>query len=79
METTEELQQNEITAVKSIYAEDYIETPPPKAWKVHHNPLSSKVVADLHYHRAQHDLQNLLSELPIPIQNMRNEFISIYT
>ncbi|KAG7085469.1 hypothetical protein E1B28_003030 [Marasmius oreades] len=33
MESTEELQQNEITAVKSIYAEDYIETPPPKAWK----------------------------------------------
>ncbi|KAF9267032.1 hypothetical protein L218DRAFT_920740 [Marasmius fiardii PR-910] len=33
MDSTEELQQNEITAVKSIYAEDYIETPPPKAWK----------------------------------------------
>ncbi|KIK54868.1 hypothetical protein GYMLUDRAFT_206162 [Collybiopsis luxurians FD-317 M1] len=31
--TTEELQQNELTALKSIYAEDFIETPPPKAWK----------------------------------------------
>lgn len=33
MESTEELQQNELTALKSIYAEDFIETPP-KAWKV---------------------------------------------
>uniref|UniRef100_A0A0W0FQ29 non-specific serine/threonine protein kinase n=1 Tax=Moniliophthora roreri TaxID=221103 RepID=A0A0W0FQ29_MONRR len=33
MESTEELQQNEITALKSIYAEDFIEKPPPKAWK----------------------------------------------
>ncbi|KAJ3727200.1 kinase-like domain-containing protein [Lentinula guzmanii] len=33
MESTEELQQNELTALKSIYAEDFIETPPPKAWK----------------------------------------------
>ncbi|KAF9065023.1 kinase-like domain-containing protein [Rhodocollybia butyracea] len=31
---TEELQQNEITALKSIYAEDFVLTPPPKAWKV---------------------------------------------
>ncbi|KAJ3758340.1 kinase-like domain-containing protein [Lentinula raphanica] len=33
MDSTEELQQNELTALKSIYAEDFIETPPPKAWK----------------------------------------------
>lgn len=33
MESSEELQQNELTALKSIYAEDFIETPPPKAWK----------------------------------------------
>ncbi|EEB88695.1 hypothetical protein MPER_13321 [Moniliophthora perniciosa FA553] len=39
MESTEELQQNEITALKSIYAEDYIEKPPPKAWKVSKAPF----------------------------------------
>ncbi|KAJ7668466.1 kinase-like domain-containing protein [Mycena polygramma] len=33
MESSEELQQLELTALKSIYAEDFIETPPPKAWK----------------------------------------------
>jgi len=34
MNSTEELQQLEITALRSIYAEDFIEGPPPKAWKV---------------------------------------------
>ena len=34
METTEELQQLEITALKSIYDQDFFEPPPPKAWKV---------------------------------------------
>jgi translation initiation factor 2-alpha kinase 4 len=34
MESTAELQQLEITALKSIYAEDFSEVPPPKAWKV---------------------------------------------
>jgi hypothetical protein len=34
METTEELQQLEITALKSIYDTDFFEPPPPKAWKV---------------------------------------------
>ncbi|KAJ7749951.1 hypothetical protein B0H16DRAFT_1675473 [Mycena metata] len=33
MESCEELQQLELTALKSIYADDFIETPPPKAWK----------------------------------------------
>ncbi|KAJ6497813.1 kinase-like domain-containing protein [Mycena sanguinolenta] len=33
MESSEELQELELTALKSIYAEDFIETPPPKAWK----------------------------------------------
>ncbi|KAJ7101250.1 kinase-like domain-containing protein [Mycena belliarum] len=33
MESSEELQQLELTALKSIYAEDFIETPAPKAWK----------------------------------------------
>ncbi|EKM74744.1 hypothetical protein AGABI1DRAFT_109872 [Agaricus bisporus var. burnettii JB137-S8] len=33
MDTTEELQQLEITALKSIYEHDFIECPPPKAWK----------------------------------------------
>lgn len=33
MESTQELQQLEITALKSIYADDFIECPPPKAWK----------------------------------------------
>ncbi|KAF9231990.1 hypothetical protein BU15DRAFT_90768 [Melanogaster broomeanus] len=34
METTEELQQLEITALKSIYDQDFFEPPPPKVWKV---------------------------------------------
>lgn len=33
MDTTEELQQLEITALRSIYAEDFIDCPPPKVWK----------------------------------------------
>ncbi|KAJ7650439.1 kinase-like domain-containing protein [Roridomyces roridus] len=33
MESSEELQQLELTALRSIYAEDFIQTPPPKAWK----------------------------------------------
>ncbi|KAF5320234.1 hypothetical protein D9611_011377 [Ephemerocybe angulata] len=33
MDSTEELQQNEITVLKSIYADDFIECAPPKAWK----------------------------------------------
>ncbi|KAJ7596327.1 kinase-like domain-containing protein [Mycena floridula] len=57
MESTEDLQKLELTALKSIFAEDFIETPPPKAWKaaarlpefeikVHH-PASSKVCFNL--------------------------------
>jgi translation initiation factor 2-alpha kinase 4 len=34
METTEELQQLEITALQSIYGDDFIDIPPPKVWKV---------------------------------------------
>ena len=34
MASTEELQQLEITALRSIYDEDFIDCPPPKAWKV---------------------------------------------
>ncbi|KAI9461114.1 hypothetical protein HD554DRAFT_2206776 [Boletus coccyginus] len=61
METTEELQQLEITALKSIYDQDFFEPPPPKAWKtaarlpefiikvVHPDPLhASKVYFHLH-------------------------------
>ncbi|KAI5992946.1 kinase-like domain-containing protein [Pisolithus albus] len=33
METPEELQQLEITALKSIYDQDFFEPPPPRAWK----------------------------------------------
>ena len=34
MASPEEFQQLEITALRSIYDEDFIECPPPKAWKV---------------------------------------------
>lgn len=34
MESTEELQHQEITALKSIYGDDFREVPAPKAWKV---------------------------------------------
>ncbi|KAJ7874765.1 kinase-like domain-containing protein [Mycena olivaceomarginata] len=43
MESSEELQQLELTALKSIYAEDFIETPPPKAWK-----HASRICFNLH-------------------------------
>lgn len=33
MESTEDLQTEEITVLKSIYGQDFIECPPPKAWK----------------------------------------------
>ncbi|KAG8220630.1 kinase-like domain-containing protein [Butyriboletus roseoflavus] len=61
METAEELQQLEITALKSIYDQDFFEPPPPKAWKaaarlpefiikvVHPDPLhAAKVYFHLH-------------------------------
>lgn len=34
METTEELQQLEITALKSIYDQEFFEPPPPRVWRV---------------------------------------------
>ncbi|KAF8677870.1 hypothetical protein AX14_004754, partial [Amanita brunnescens Koide BX004] len=33
MESAEELQQLEITALRSIYADDFIDCPPPTVWK----------------------------------------------
>ncbi|KAH6903402.1 other/PEK/GCN2 protein kinase [Coprinopsis sp. MPI-PUGE-AT-0042] len=33
MDSTEELQELEITALKSIFGNDFVECPPPKAWK----------------------------------------------
>ena len=39
MESTQELQQLEITVLKSIYADDFMECPPPKAWKVRYRPV----------------------------------------
>jgi len=34
MESTGELQQQEVTALKSIYGDDFQEVPAPKAWRV---------------------------------------------
>jgi translation initiation factor 2-alpha kinase 4 len=34
MDTAEEPQQLEITALRSIYAEEFIDVPPPTVWKV---------------------------------------------
>lgn len=34
MDSTEDKQLLEITALQAIYQEDFIEVPPPKAWKV---------------------------------------------
>ena len=34
MENIEDQQRAEIEVLKSIYADDFIESPPPKAWKV---------------------------------------------
>ncbi|KAJ7702683.1 kinase-like domain-containing protein [Mycena rosella] len=58
MESSEELQQLELTALKSIYADDFIETPAPKAWKgaprLHEftirvpHPDASKISFNLH-------------------------------
>ena len=41
----ENRQQEEITALKSIYGDDFIDCPPPKAWKVRHKPYSDTVVS----------------------------------
>jgi len=35
MDPTEESQTLEITALQSIYPDEFIQVPPPKAWKVH--------------------------------------------
>ncbi|KAH8096907.1 hypothetical protein BXZ70DRAFT_945142 [Cristinia sonorae] len=61
MDTAEDRQQLEITALKSIYDENFIECPPPKAWKgatrvpefiirVHHpeEQYAARVCFDLH-------------------------------
>jgi len=34
MESAESLQQLEMTALRSIYGNDFVEMPPPKVWKV---------------------------------------------
>lgn len=47
MDTSEEdRQQEEITVLKAIYAENFIECPPPKAWKVRTFSLPSHIVSD---------------------------------
>ena len=40
MESAEELQQQEVTVLKSIYGDDFKESPPPKAWKVRKLPIA---------------------------------------
>ena len=34
MDEVEELQRDEIEVLKSIFADDFVESAPPKAWKV---------------------------------------------
>jgi eukaryotic translation initiation factor 2-alpha kinase 4 len=34
MEPNEERQQQELTVLESIYGDDFIDVPPPEAWKV---------------------------------------------
>jgi eukaryotic translation initiation factor 2-alpha kinase 4 len=41
-ELPENRQQEEITALKSIYGDDFIECPPPKAWKVRPRPCAPR-------------------------------------
>jgi len=43
MESTGELQQQEITALKSIYGDDFQEAPAPKAWRVRLASFSPRV------------------------------------
>ncbi|KAJ4467220.1 kinase-like domain-containing protein [Lentinula aciculospora] len=89
MESTEELQQNELTALKSIYAEDFIETPPPKAWKgvahlpefsirvPHLNPdFAKKICFNLHLPKTYPIKTNPTFTIQKPINGLSNEQIT---
>ncbi|KAJ4467716.1 kinase-like domain-containing protein [Lentinula edodes] len=91
MESTEELQQNELTALKSIYAEDFIEIPPPKAWKgaarlpefcirvPHLNPdFAKKICFDLHviFPKTYPIKTNPTFTIQKPINGLSNEQIT---
>ena len=45
MDPTEESQTLEITALQSIYPDEFIQVPPPKAWKVRALFLDFKIAA----------------------------------
>jgi len=80
MESPEDLQLLEITALQSIYAEDFIECPPPKAWKVCWGSTFAVSYQEyLSVFRVRQDYTNSLSEFPIPILSMRRRLISICT
>lgn len=55
MESTEELQQQEITALKSIYGDDFQEVPAPKAWKVCSSLVRLTEAKEILYNRAPPD------------------------
>ncbi|KAF8124132.1 kinase-like domain-containing protein [Boletus edulis] len=88
METTEELQQLEITALKSIYDQDFFEPPPPKAWKaaarlpefiikvVHPDPLHApKVYFHLHtkFPKTYPTLATPVFSVQKPIRGLSND------
>ena len=74
----ENRQQEEITALKSIYGDDFIDCPPPKAWKVRHafSFVMSKGLTLLD--REHHDYQSLLSEFDTRTLNTLQRSILIY-
>ena len=49
MESAEELQQLEITALRSIYDKDFILCPPPTVWKVSFFILNSSLYPSTNY------------------------------
>lgn len=61
MDSTQERQDLEITALRSIYEENFFETPPPKAWKVRGFGVAMEVSGPEEHQRAQHGCQNLPS------------------
>lgn len=74
----ENRQQEEITALKSIYADDFIDCPPPKAWKVR-RLVVGRAYNLLTLHREHHDCPSLSSGLDTRTLSTLRRSTSTYT
>lgn len=79
MDSAEELQQLEITALQSIYAQDFIDCPPPTVWKVVRSfILDTREMLTLYFWRAPPDCTNSSSKYIIQTQNMPPRLVCTY-